>query len=187
MRFSRSYFEKKLLTYQKNQWIKFISNQIYGAQKDNNNNWEGGKRFYRHASKESIEASISKGEPISFVKFKDTNGLWVAFNRTRKRSRIDDSKRYEFIQIEPIGGNMNEVCGLIYGKYKLVSQSILKMDENQLKQNLTNAECGILLSFGGTNHPGHTLITEHWRIMNENGQLIYPELSKRLFENFLSV
>ncbi len=171
-------------TYQKNQWIRHITKQIYGAQEDNNN-WAGGKRFYRHASKESIEKSIKAGEPISFVKFEETNKLWVAFNRTRKSSVID-SKRYEFVQIQPVGGNMTEVCSLVYGKYKLVSESVLTMDEGQLKQKLITAECGILLSFGGTQHPGHTLLTEHWRVMNEKGELVFPELSRRLFLKFLT-
>jgi len=182
VRFSLSYFQRKLTKYQRAQWLQFLEKKIYD---DGNGNkkkkWAGGKRFYRHASIPSIETSINKGKPISFVKFQDSNDLFVAFGRSHET--------HQFVQIKPLGSDAQEICGLVYTKFFLVANNVRTMKNEELENATSAAECGLLLSFFGGikngNHPGHCLITEKWRTLTGRGELAYPAISKGIFESYL--
>lgn len=181
VRFSLSYFRRKLTKYQRTQWLQIIEKKIYDDGKDKKK-WAGGKRYYRHNSLQSIETSINKGKPISFVKFQDSNDLFVAFGRSREMQ--------QFVQIKPLGSDVQEICGLLYTTFFLVQNNVRTMNNEELEDAISAAECGLLLSFFGGmkngDHPGHSLITEKWRTLNERGELVYPQISKGIFESYLN-
>lgn len=177
VRDSQTFFERKLLRHMQSERLAFMRKEVRG-EGVSENKWKA-KRYYRHKSANDVEAALTGGRVLSVVKFAhDNSSLYVSVDRHRKAAKSRFMKVYA-------EGEIKEICGLLYCPYKLDRSptSEVVIESQALENMLQLAECGILLSFGGEKHPGHTLISEGWKTMNRHGVLDYPVICNNLFSN----
>ncbi len=175
VRFSQPFFERKMVRHKQSELLSFMKKQIREKEQGK---WKA-KRYYRHRSVDEVEAALSAGTALSVVKFANNNSaLFVCADR----SRLATSSR--FVKIVP-DGVITEICGVNYCRFRLdvSAHSQVVFDKETLEEMLQLADCGVLMSFGGDNHPGHTLITDTWKILDIQGVLSYPAISKNLFSS----
>lgn len=179
VRFSLSFFERKLKRHQQSERLAFLRKQVKGTAEENKD-WQG-KRFHRYKSVDEVDAVLQAGNVLSVIRFADSGeSLFVSVGRNR------DGKT-KFVRISAdVSCGISEICGLLYCEFRLDKDersTVVFDDAAKLEERLLSAEYGVLLSFGGNNHPGHTLITDEWKTINGSGHLDFPVISTSLFSN----
>eukprot|EP00986_Skeletonema_menzelii_P019204 scaffold27132_cov183-Skeletonema_menzelii.AAC.2 len=175
VRFSQTFFERKLLRHLQSERLAFMGKEMRG-EKENKKIWKA-RRYYRYKTANDVEAALSSGRSLSVVLFShDNSSFFVCVDRSRSATESVFMKVFA-------EGTITESCGLLFCKYKLdlTPQSKVVVGSEELDNMLQSAECGLLLSFGGANHHGHTIVTEEWKTMNRHGVLAYPKISNNLF------
>lgn len=177
VRLSLSFFQGKLKQYQEDTWLSFVNAQLSSGKTYDVTE----KRYHRYKSIAAIEKAINEGKPISFIKFKDRNELFVAVERSRG---LDSSQKFVQLQRKRSQQTIHDIVGLIYSKWELVQNSEFELHQDILQEKLLHASCGILISFGNniSSNYGHTAITEDWKVINTQGTFSFPSISKGVFD-----
>jgi len=173
VRLSLSFFQGKLKQYQENSWLSFVNTQL-----SSDNTCNNVTRYHRYKSIQAVERAISKGTPISFIKFKDDRDkLFVAVERSRGPS---SSQKFIQLQRKRSEQTMNDIIGAVYCHWEIVENSVIELQQDKLQKLLLQATCGILISFNS--NYGHTAITENWKIIDAKGTFSFPRISKEVFD-----
>lgn len=178
VRQSYTFFERKLRKHQQRLAIKFLRNQM--NKESGAKEWSA-KRFHRYKSAEVITNALSSGTCLSILIHVSDNNiptLYALFGRNRDNKR----KLVRLNAIVDDNHQIQELCGLLYCQFRLHRNGNgdvmeIEKEEHELDQFLG----GMLLSFGGSQHVGHCLISENWKTLDEKGRLTYPVVSKNIF------
>lgn len=184
VRMSLKFFQRKLRIYQERFWISHVNEKMSSKYRTTKVDWTGAGRYYRYKTYDSVQKGIENGTTISFIKFKGKRNLFVAVGRVRGNSSQD------FIEItrDIPQQNVTQICGALYCHFHIVknidgSPKLMKVKKEHLAEKLIASECGLLLSFGS--EYGHTIITEHWKVMDARGDLTFPCHSDGVFRDQL--
>lgn len=169
VRYSLSFFESKLTQHQRSRCLDQLRQSMDSGTREPRTP----KRFHRYQSIHAIESVLNSGHVVSVVKFDSYSSLFVAFCWERS-----NANKFVKVEADPNIGGILERCGLIYCRFRLVSNDHIVLDDDVLRKEMKTANCGVLLS-SGDNY--FCLIMENWMTLTETGNIDYPVISRNIF------